>query len=286
MLFKAHRFRSGPDIYNPAERVLKTICKDPESHRFRDVRPGEEIESVWDHIHHEGTQFLYGTLPDRTDGSDTTQRFLDESKNVPRGLFYHKADELEDDILFPEERAEKKLDPLNVGKADPIEIWQEGLSLRKFVEGWESDSDFSEWESFSPGEEDNEDEIIENDAEGSVDEDDEDDEMGNTENGADEKEGGPNIGNANVVRPTRFSDEMREILKKLSLKDKPAPKVRLTHSVMNAEFMTFLDREKAKSMILHLHDPPRLIILQSSNKFGTKLILSLMHKHIILRCWR
>jgi len=247
-------WRFTTDLAGP---VLKTIYKDPETHYFRDIRPGEEIESVWDSIHHEGTQFFYGKIPDHTDGSDLrVRRVYDEANKFPRNLFYHKADELEDEILFPEERAEKISDPLDVGKADPIQIWQEeGLSMRKFIEGWETDSDFSEWDSITSGEQDDsefddEDEIIEDD-----------DEMDNAVNDVDKQESGSKLGVPDIVRAMGWSNELKEAMEKLSLKDKPAPKDRGSPAVMHAEFMTFLDREKAKSIIFHLNGISRLIIL-------------------------
>jgi hypothetical protein len=248
MLFKAHRFRAGPDTYNPAEHVLKTICKDPETYRPRDIRPGEEVLSIWDDLHHEGTTFFYGKLRDHLDESDPTiRRVFDEPNKFPRSLFYNKADELEDEILFPEERAEKKLDPLDVGKVEPIKVWEEeGFSLRKFVEGWDSD-----WDAFSPseGEEESEwedeDDVIKGDDRDSINK---DEEMANIENGPENKGGKANLDTVENGRHIGYSDELREIMAKLVIKDRGPPKDRGDPAVMQAEFMGFLDKEKAKSM--------------------------------------
>jgi hypothetical protein len=245
MLFKAHRCRSGPDIYNPAGPVLKTICRDPETHRSRDINPEDKVQSVWDDLHHEGTKFFYSKVPDHLDESDLTlRRVYDEPNKFPRSLFYNKADELEDEILFPEERAQKKLDLLDVGKVEPIRIWEEeGFSMRKFVEGWESDyTDDSDWDALNSDEEwEDEDDAEEDSIDG-------DKKMDNTEYDAksDGKEATP--GAVDIVRHMRFSNELREAMEKLMIKDKAPPKDRGSPAVMHAEFMAFLDKEKAKSM--------------------------------------
>jgi hypothetical protein len=57
MLFKALRCRSPPDMYNLAGPVLETLYKDKETHRVRDIKPGEDVPSVWDSLHTEVCSF-------------------------------------------------------------------------------------------------------------------------------------------------------------------------------------------------------------------------------------
>src|SRR5271154_5747749 len=80
MLIKAHRFRSGQDIYRPASHVLKTITREDKTHRVRDIKPGEVVESIWDQM---------------TDPQAKPE--------APHYLLYNESDVLEDAVLFPEE---------------------------------------------------------------------------------------------------------------------------------------------------------------------------------------
>jgi len=264
MLFKAHRFRSGPDIYSPAGPVLKTITRDGETHRARDIQPGEKVMSVWDDVNHPGTTFFYSkdeNHMDQSEGNLALRRVFDEPNKFPRNLFYHKADELEDAVLFPEELADKKLDPLDVARSDPIGIWEQGFSLNGFVEGdcFESDSD-TESETW----------MTDSDA-GHMHEDDTDSDEEDKENEAElVKEGQemvtvsdnaetaekPKIDMGEVARAMGYSDEMREVMKKMFAKGKREPKDRGDPEVMHSEFMEFLDKEKAKGM----SDPLGIIV--------------------------
>jgi hypothetical protein len=152
MLFKALRCRKGTDMYNLAAPVIKCLYTDKETHRVRDIKPGDGNESIYDCIHHERTQFYYGSL--EMDG--VTHKRTMEANAFPKHLWYNDADALEDEILFPEER-DGKLDPLAVGKVEPIRIWEdEGFSFKKFVEGW--DSDYSDVEGGDDDEGEGEDE--------------------------------------------------------------------------------------------------------------------------------
>ncbi|CZR66639.1 uncharacterized protein PAC_16540 [Phialocephala subalpina] len=88
ILMKALRCRCPQDLYSLATPVLKTLCKYELTKRVRDIRLGEDVKSIYDEI--------YG--PDN---------------KFPRNLFYNRADELEDKILFPEERLAQGDDELD-----------------------------------------------------------------------------------------------------------------------------------------------------------------------------
>jgi hypothetical protein len=129
------RIQTGADIYRPAAPVLKTLCRNTGTARVRDIKPGEQIESIYDIVTDSRTRFYYGPL---------TQEGFDENQNkFPRRLFYGEADRREDEILFPEEKLTGNVE---VGSMAPLTKWEEGgFSFRKFVEGWESDySDLDE----------------------------------------------------------------------------------------------------------------------------------------------
>lgn len=48
-LIKAHRFQTGLDLYKPSEHILRTITRDKETQRTRDIKADEEgkISSIW-----------------------------------------------------------------------------------------------------------------------------------------------------------------------------------------------------------------------------------------------
>ena len=156
--------RSGVDMYAPSGSVLKTLCRNEETNRPRDIKPGEEIESIWDEVSGPGTTFFYtkdDNHRDQSEGNLALRRVYNEPNKFPKKFFYEKADELEDAILFPEGLADKKADPLDVGNSGPIEKWIAGFSLKGFIEGdcFESDdeSESSAWMTDSDAEDEDED---------------------------------------------------------------------------------------------------------------------------------
>lgn len=48
-LIKAHRFQTGLDLYRPSEYILRTITRDKDTQRTRDIKPDEEgkVSSIW-----------------------------------------------------------------------------------------------------------------------------------------------------------------------------------------------------------------------------------------------
>ncbi|MCJ1287642.1 hypothetical protein MMC26_006994 [Xylographa opegraphella] len=85
LLVKAYRSCKGPDFYNLAAPVLKTITRDKESQRVRKIKPGEDVVGLYDEIQMKERNVT------RTDAQQ------------PKNLFYDEADALEDQVLFPEE---------------------------------------------------------------------------------------------------------------------------------------------------------------------------------------
>ncbi|KAG4026378.1 hypothetical protein MFRU_041g00230 [Monilinia fructicola] len=139
MLIKALRCGTGKDLYKPAESILKTLYRDEDSN-YRDVRPGDPVQFVnqWDYLQDEESKFFYGDI----DGPN--QLPTEPTDSWPSNLFYNKADALEDEVLFPEERTEEASNALlAVGKKDSLRAFEEeDFSIKRFVEGtwnWESE---------------------------------------------------------------------------------------------------------------------------------------------------
>ncbi|ESZ95248.1 hypothetical protein SBOR_4360 [Sclerotinia borealis F-4128] len=137
MLIKALRCGNGKDLYQPAASILKTLYRDKDSH-YRDVRPGDTVQliSQWDFLQDQKSTFFYGEI----DGPKPTEPI----DSWPSNLFYNEADTLEDEVLFPEERAEEASSALvAVGKKDSLRAFEEeDFSIKRFVEGtwnWESE---------------------------------------------------------------------------------------------------------------------------------------------------
>src|SRR5436305_14086690 len=91
MLIKAHRFHSGKDFYRPASHVLKTITREEKTHRVRDIKPGEVVESIWDQITNPQAKFMF---------TDPNNELQPETYHY---LLYNESDALEDAVLFPEQ---------------------------------------------------------------------------------------------------------------------------------------------------------------------------------------
>jgi len=249
-------------LYNPQAEILKTLYRD-EAGRIRDIKPGDtSVESIYDSIHHEGTKFIYGSVQIKNTenvesaNGEPVKRQLEENL-APRHLWYSKADALEDKVLFPEELSQEGIDPLEIGKFEPLQRWMdEGLSLNKFVENrmFESDSDF---------ETDSNTDLIQNIAE-DVDED--EDYEGSSNGGSDQLEqdldyrGGANLSHLHPLRDmdqiiekitngqsSEENVELMNLLKKRGTEKRPArdpgdPKV------MHEDFIAYMDKEKAKSI--------------------------------------
>src|SRR2546423_8623784 len=122
MLIKAHRFRSGKDFYRPVSHVLKTITREEKTHRVRDIKPGEVVESIWDQIADPRAKFLFI-------GSNTELR-----PEAHHHLLYNESDALEVSVLFPEEsqKAENAMIPHQSPQAMHA-FEHEGPSIAKFI---------------------------------------------------------------------------------------------------------------------------------------------------------
>ena len=141
-------------MYDPAAPVLKTLTRDRESQRVREIQPGEKIDSIYDDIHHEGSRFIY---------HDTSKK---EHSEPPAHLFYNQADVLQDQILFPDEYVEDS-SKASVGEpANSLVRLENGPVIERFIydldtddEDFDKPCDHSEGDEEYDEEEDEEDEI-------------------------------------------------------------------------------------------------------------------------------
>lgn len=134
MLFKAHRFRNMPDTYNVAAPILKTLTRDRDSMRLREIKVNEEAESIYDEIHHEGTRF-------QLRGEDM------QLMDAPKVLFYSDADALEDRVLFPEEFLGEENGFAVGAEMNKMEKFEcEAPDFNRFVNDLDTDEELSEGE--------------------------------------------------------------------------------------------------------------------------------------------
>lgn len=227
MLIKAIRATKGKDMYKPAASILKTLYRDEDSH-YRDFRPGDpqQLVNQWDYLQDERSKFYYGDI----DGPD---RMPTEPTDLwPNQLFYNDADALEDEVLFPEERAEEEsIAQPAVGKKDSLRAFEEeDFSMKRFVDGtWNWESEDSE----------DEDSGIAKDSEGesqgrhkSTSEDDSDDE---DDDGFD-------------VFPKEFPQDLRPTVHRLAMEK--TYKDDYPNDDLREEFMKFIDKTSSRSMII------------------------------------
>ena len=141
MLFKAHRFRGFADTFNLAAPILQTLTREEDSQRVREIRTGENVESIYDTIHDERTKFMV---------FDENRRPIE---NTPKHIFYDENDEIEDRVLFPEEHLEHGTD-IAVGESSLVhDLEKRPPDIKRFVYDLDTDeetpnSDLSDKEDF------------------------------------------------------------------------------------------------------------------------------------------
>ncbi|KAJ4003640.1 hypothetical protein NW752_011065 [Fusarium irregulare] len=102
-LRNALRIRQPQDMYKHTEPLLRCLHRDVDTGYTRDIKPGENVRSLWDTVSHEASSFKLFDICDK----EITTRDDSEIESSPY-LFYKKANELEDAILFPDELTSNK----------------------------------------------------------------------------------------------------------------------------------------------------------------------------------
>ncbi|KAF7546260.1 hypothetical protein G7Z17_g8560 [Cylindrodendrum hubeiense] len=97
-LRNAWRITHPRDVFINMKPLLQTLTREKDTMRTRQIKPGEEVESLWEVVMDERTQFrLY-----EVQGQGVTDRTDDDVAQSPY-MFYNKANEVEDAVLFPDE---------------------------------------------------------------------------------------------------------------------------------------------------------------------------------------
>lgn len=109
-IVKSKRMRTGADMHRDSAPILRSITRDPETLRVRELKPGENKQSMYDYV-------ISGSVTFKHVGDNGT--FQD---GLPPEFTYDEDDALEDQVLFP-------------GEQDPIDqngFLESGKPLRKF----------------------------------------------------------------------------------------------------------------------------------------------------------
>jgi hypothetical protein len=124
--------------------IFETITIEKETSRVRSIKPGEDVESMWDH--HKANAHAFQYRPGNKNPQEVREG-LDQT------FFYTEADEIEDSILFPEEGTGEMKD--NVFRANPslLEMFEKkpAIDLRRFARDLDSDEELSEDDTLGSG---------------------------------------------------------------------------------------------------------------------------------------
>lgn len=132
-LIKALRLCTPQDLYNPAESALRTITRDASTLRARDIKPGEQVDSIWDTIQ-KGRMSSW--LLENNTQKPTQVHEPDVSK------FYNQADVLEDAILFPEQTASGTVGGLYRGHETAMQdFMSKGPDWESFINDLDTDEE-------------------------------------------------------------------------------------------------------------------------------------------------
>lgn len=220
-----------PDTYNVAAPILKTVTWDSASRRVREIKTGEDVDSIYDVIHHPGTTF----------------KLLNQDREVlestPRYLFYNDVDALEDQYLFPEE-TNGPSDDVAVGIAlrnRIVALDEQGPDINRFILDLDTDEEVPDQKSGSERED-----SFEDDEDGEDDEDDLEDQSDGGWEDKSEEDGDEESGvlDEPVLPSSSTIGEMKKFLPYI-MKHKPRDR---NEDIME-QYHKFLQREASKGKI-------------------------------------
>ncbi|KAK2771436.1 hypothetical protein FQN52_000501 [Onygenales sp. PD_12] len=131
MLCKAHRVTRPSEILTASATYLKTLTTDLITGRVRDIKPDEQVDSLYDMYESEDTVFRFIS----TEGTIVT--------GLPRRLQYNEADILEDAILFPEDSTGKGSSGRLKELTNELSLLEKGR-IKHFAEAFAYDLDTDE----------------------------------------------------------------------------------------------------------------------------------------------
>ncbi|KAL6855650.1 hypothetical protein J3F83DRAFT_753815 [Trichoderma novae-zelandiae] len=94
----AWRITHPREVYSHMEPLLRTLTREQDTMRTRKIKPGEEVQSLWDTVAGDAVEFCLFDVKDEKVTCRTTR----ELASSPY-LFYNQANIVEDEILFPDE---------------------------------------------------------------------------------------------------------------------------------------------------------------------------------------
>ncbi|KAH6625600.1 hypothetical protein C7974DRAFT_434634 [Boeremia exigua] len=141
VLTRAMRVRELKDMFSTAGPILKTLTKDPDTDRMRSIKPGENVQSIWDGLDENARAWSWSPQS----GFDK-EGFEDSYK-------YTEADELEDAILFPLEESGLLPNDLYHYVPNAMEMFEtDPIDLRRFAADLDTDDEVSSSEGTDLGE--------------------------------------------------------------------------------------------------------------------------------------
>ncbi|KAF5130914.1 hypothetical protein E5D57_007263 [Metarhizium anisopliae] len=97
-LKNAWRIANARDIYAHMEPLLRTLTREEGSMRTRQIKAGEDVETLWHKLTDETNEFVLLNI----NGESVTSRDASDASISPY-LFYNEANVAEDRVLFPDE---------------------------------------------------------------------------------------------------------------------------------------------------------------------------------------
>ncbi|MCJ1457569.1 hypothetical protein MMC28_007937 [Mycoblastus sanguinarius] len=219
-------------MYRPAAPILKTITRDPITFRTRDIKPGEQVNSIWDEVLRGQSRMI------NTEGKTLESQLAED---LHESKFYNEADAVEDAVLFPEEISKGELNALSKvslfkGLTNPVhDLGKEGPDMHRFIEDLDTDE---ETESIDSSSEEDEGHLTEDKSH-----DTESDELPLGKNGSNENLPGGQVAKLpDFMSLNIFTNQEKRNMAVLDKWESPLQK---RYDVAR-EFDKFLDREKSK----------------------------------------
>ncbi|CVL02188.1 uncharacterized protein FMAN_08270 [Fusarium mangiferae] len=135
-LRNAWRMRTPCDMYIHMEFLLRGLHRNEKTMRTRQIKPGENLTSLWDTIADERSEFRLFDVSNKK----VTMRKDTEIAESPY-MFYNKANEVEDAILFPDELTSDKKSVSFREIRNGVASIEDGIlpsTARHFVKGLEA----------------------------------------------------------------------------------------------------------------------------------------------------
>ncbi|KAG4288522.1 hypothetical protein FPRO06_06174 [Fusarium proliferatum] len=135
-LRNAWRMRTPRDMYIHMESLLRSLYRNEKTMRTRQIKPGENLKSLWDTIADERSEFRLFDVSNKK----VTMRKDTEIAKSPY-MFYNKANEVEDAILFPDELTSDKKSVAFRQIRNGVASTEDGIlpsTARHFVKGLEA----------------------------------------------------------------------------------------------------------------------------------------------------